>query len=360
MGASTCTQRKENPSTGIFNSPEWKEQVESEKKTQPDIVGCRTEFLDMTENDFPTALVLNDIYFWHLPPKEDTENKGTKLGILRDGTYWLARKNSDWGHLRLNERQIRLDLKKLKEKGWIDTKVSCINKTSEKHVLIRLTEKFAQIRAKNKKEQMTKLSDVQENKRQNCRMIGEQTTKLSDGGGANDKNVISIYTDSFVSDSFEEQILGKCVSESIELRKDIGEKAKQVLLSWEQMHNPVALLKGYENLWAEYLEFTSKEPTLVVETEVGRLITYCHLLGMVHTPETRKRLEAIWNHFECDKITYPYGGAERSIFLILLFVLRQKAPGWLPSDIESENLDSVLWALLAYYEKHHEELEFPA
>lgn len=107
MGASTCALKGERSSFGIFNLPAWKELVESEKRNKPDIVGCRTEFLNLTKNNFHMAFVLNDIYFWHLPPKEDTGNKGTKLGILRDGTYWLARKNSDWGHLRLNERQIR-------------------------------------------------------------------------------------------------------------------------------------------------------------------------------------------------------------------------------------------------------------
>ena len=355
----------------IFTTPEWKEQVCDEKKTQPNIVGCRTEFLDMVDGDYPTAMILNDIYFWHLPPKEDTENKGTKLGICREGTYWLARKNTEWEHLRLNRKQVMKCMNTLKNKGWIETKITCINASKEKHTLIKITRKFLQdlrrFKAENIKVQNETLI---ENKVPKRTLIENKVPKRTLMGVSKSQNGLSwgikvpkrtlLYTDSFVSDSFEEQILGNCVPESIELRKEIGEKAKQVLLSWEQLHNPVALLKGYENLWAEYLGFVQEESTLVVGTEVGRLITYCRILGVVPTPETCKRLEAIWNRFECGSITHPYEDSEWSILLILLFVLRQKAPGWLPSDIEPENLDSVLWALLAYYEKHHEELEFPA
>jgi len=365
----------------IFTTPEWKEQVCDEKKTQPNIVGCRTEFLDMVDGDYPTAMILNDIYFWHLPPKEDTENKGTKLGICREGTYWLARKNTEWEHLRLNRKQVMKCMNTLKNKGWIETKITCINASKEKHTLIKITRKFLQdlrrFKAENIKVQNETLIENKvpkrtliENKVPKRTLIENKVPKRTLMGVSKSQNGLSwgikvpkrtlLYTDSFVSDSFEEQILGNCVPESIELRKEIGEKAKQVLLSWEQLHNPVALLKGYENLWAEYLGFVQEESTLVVGTEVGRLITYCRILGVVPTPETCKRLEAIWNRFECGSITHPYEDSEWSILLILLFVLRQKAPGWLPSDIEPENLDSVLWALLAYYEKHHEELEFPA
>ena len=219
---------------------------------------------------------------------------------------------------------------------------------------------LSDLKKNREQKQRTELSDCKKSKNLNCQMVEKQRTDLSDGREANDKNVTSIYTDSFVSDSFEEQNLGECSPISIGLKKEIGEKAKQVLLSWEQVHNPVALLKEYENLWADTLVYVQAKYTVTVETDIPILNTYCDLLGITPTPETCKRLEAIWNHFECGNITYPFGGRDRNILLILLFVLRQKAPGWLPSDTEPENLDSVLWALLAYYEKHHEELEFPA
>lgn len=345
----------------IFTTPEWKEQIYDEKKTQPDIVGCRTEFLDMVDGDYPTAMILNDIYFWHLPPKEDTENKGTKLGILRDGTYWLARKNTEWEHLRLNRKQVMKCMNTLKNKGWIETKITCINASKEKHTLIKITRKFLQDLRRFKEENV---------KVQNETLIENKVPKRTLTEVSKSQNGLSwgikvpkrtfLYTDSFVSDSFEEQILRNCVPESIELRKEIEKKAKQVLLSWEQVHNPVALLKEYENLWADTLVYAQEKPTVVAGTEIRMLNTYCDLLGITPTPETCKRLEAIWNRFECEKIGFLHEDRERNILLILLFVLRQKAPGWLSPDIDAENLDSVLWALLAYYETHHEELEFPA
>lgn len=361
MGASTCTQSKENPSAEFFNTPEWFEILKHDEENKPEIIACRKEFVDMTEGDFTTAIMLDEIFFWHNPSMKLSNTKETKLGVFRDGKFWLARKNTDWEHKRLSKNQVAYSIKKLRDKGWIDTKVACTIKKCEKHTLIRLTEKFVQdLNRFRAEEQRGKFPVDTTIKGEISPLIPNANRMIPTWMGGKPEYSVFLYTSLFNSSLFEDTSLGECSPNSIRLRKEIGEKAKKVLLSWEQVHNPVALLKGYENLWAEYFDFALGEPTLVVGTEVGRLITYCHLLGMAPTPETCKRLEAIWNHFECDKITHPYGGAERSILLILLFVLRQKAPGWLPPDIEPENLDSVLWALLAYYEKHHEELEFPA
>lgn len=107
------------------------------------VIPVRTSFVDMLDYNYPAAVLLTQIVYWHLPQEKDGKIvNATKLGVFKYGHYWLAKSRDKWFKegVRLTPRQIDGALEKLEAKGYIKVILKKFNNTPTHH--IRLTEKF--------------------------------------------------------------------------------------------------------------------------------------------------------------------------------------------------------------------------
>lgn len=87
----------------------------------PDSRGVYLEMwvLDLVECDYPVAILLRQLMWWHQPAKDG----GTKLAFQRDGQRWLVRRDEDWQRdTRLSPRQVQRARKVLVGLGLIEVR----------------------------------------------------------------------------------------------------------------------------------------------------------------------------------------------------------------------------------------------
>ena len=104
-------------------------------------VFVRTSYVDMLDCNITAAYLLSQIVYWHLPGKTKA-SKVTKLGVVKYGHYWLAKKRDAWfiDGIRLSKDQVDYALGAIEDKGFIILRSHKFNNTPIHH--IRLTPKF--------------------------------------------------------------------------------------------------------------------------------------------------------------------------------------------------------------------------
>ena len=84
-----------------------------------DSIDFKKVYVDMA-GDLAAGLMLSQIIFWHTPDKHGN----TKLRVVREGHYWLAKSRDDWwDEARLLPREVDRCLARLREAGLIETRV---------------------------------------------------------------------------------------------------------------------------------------------------------------------------------------------------------------------------------------------
>ena len=81
--------------------------------------------------DLVAGTLLSQIMYWFSLDK----NKKSKIRIFKDGNYWLAKGREDWyEEIRISPKQYDTAVKKLKEKGLVETKLYKFNSVPTTHI----------------------------------------------------------------------------------------------------------------------------------------------------------------------------------------------------------------------------------
>lgn len=81
--------------------------------------------------DLIAGTLLSQIMYWFSLDK----NKKSKIRIFKDGNYWLAKSREDWyEEIRISPKQYDTAVKKLKEKGLVETKLYKFNAVPTTHI----------------------------------------------------------------------------------------------------------------------------------------------------------------------------------------------------------------------------------
>lgn len=87
--------------------------------------------------DLIAGTLLSQIMYWFSLDK----NKKSKIRIFKDGNYWLAKGREDWyEEIRISPKQYDTAVKKLKEKGLVETKLYKFNAVPTTHIRPVFTE----------------------------------------------------------------------------------------------------------------------------------------------------------------------------------------------------------------------------
>lgn len=98
--------------------------------------------------DLVAGTLLSQIMYWFSLDK----NKKSKIRIFKDGNYWLAKGREDWyEEIRISPKQYDTAVKKLKEKGLVETKLYKFNAVPTTHVRPVFTEINSKINEWKKK-----------------------------------------------------------------------------------------------------------------------------------------------------------------------------------------------------------------
>jgi len=81
--------------------------------------------------DIVSGTLLSQIMYWFTP----NANGERKVKVLKDGHYWIAKKQEDWYHeIRITEKQYRTAIKKLEEKNLVIKKRYKFNGSPTTHI----------------------------------------------------------------------------------------------------------------------------------------------------------------------------------------------------------------------------------
>lgn len=98
--------------------------------------------------DLIAGTLLSQIIYWFSLDK----NKKSKIRIFKDGNYWLAKGREDWyEEIRISPKQYDTAVKKLKEKGLVETKLYKFNAVPTTHIRPVFTEISSKINEWKKK-----------------------------------------------------------------------------------------------------------------------------------------------------------------------------------------------------------------
>lgn len=98
--------------------------------------------------DLIAGTLLSQIMYWFSLDK----NKKSKIRIFKDGNYWLAKGREDWyEEIRISPKQYDTAVKKLKEKGLVETKLYKFNAVPTTHIRPVFTEINSKINEWKKK-----------------------------------------------------------------------------------------------------------------------------------------------------------------------------------------------------------------
>lgn len=104
-------------------------------------------YIDIAE-DLIAGTLLSQIMYWFSLDK----NKKSKIRIFKDGNYWLAKGREDWfEEIRISPKQYDTAVKKLKEKGLVETKLYKFNAVPTTHIRPVFTEINSKINEWKKK-----------------------------------------------------------------------------------------------------------------------------------------------------------------------------------------------------------------
>lgn len=102
--------------------------------TAPAVKRTCVLYLDFVDalGDHLAALVASRIYWWCVVP---SKNGKTKLRVIKDGQYWLAKSHADWeAELGLTRRQVGRVMEMLTRAGLITTMVTMFNGAPTTHI----------------------------------------------------------------------------------------------------------------------------------------------------------------------------------------------------------------------------------
>lgn len=87
-------------------------------------------YIDIS-GDLVAGTLLSQIMYWFSLDR----NKKSKIRIFKDGNYWLAKGREDWfEEIRISPKQYDTAVKKLKEKGLVETKLYKFNAVPTTHI----------------------------------------------------------------------------------------------------------------------------------------------------------------------------------------------------------------------------------
>lgn len=97
-----------------------------------DTIDVKKIYVDMAD-DLVAGVLLSQIVYWFLP----AQNGKTKLRVVKDRVYWLAKGREDWwDECRIKPRQFDTAFKKLEEKGLVEKKTMKFNGDPTVHIRI--------------------------------------------------------------------------------------------------------------------------------------------------------------------------------------------------------------------------------
>lgn len=95
-----------------------------------DAFRVKRSFVDACDN-LVQGILLGQIVYWHLP----SASGKSKLRVFKDGRYWLAKGRNDWyDEIRISPKQFDTAIKKLVEKGFVETKKFRFNGVPTVHI----------------------------------------------------------------------------------------------------------------------------------------------------------------------------------------------------------------------------------
>ena len=113
------------------------DQVLQFEQSAKDVIAVRRAYLDIVDNDFPTALLLSQIRYWHLPSKEGDP----KMRVKHDDKLWIVKKREDWwDEIRITAKQFDRSLAKLVKLGLVEKMVKKFSGTPTLHIRAVLSE----------------------------------------------------------------------------------------------------------------------------------------------------------------------------------------------------------------------------
>jgi hypothetical protein len=85
-----------------------------------DTIDFKKIYVDISNDDLVSGLLLSQIVYWHLPSKETGK---TKLRVVKDNFYWLAKERTDWhDEIRISPKQFDRAIKILEKLKIVETK----------------------------------------------------------------------------------------------------------------------------------------------------------------------------------------------------------------------------------------------
>lgn len=106
--------------------------INQERSTR-DVVLVRRVFVEMA-GSITDGVLLSQIVYWYLPNKSGK----TKLRVEKHSHKWIAKQHSEWdAEIGMKERQAKRALKRLSNKGLIETRAMRFNGLSTTHIRIQ-------------------------------------------------------------------------------------------------------------------------------------------------------------------------------------------------------------------------------
>lgn len=123
------------------------------EKASRDTIDVKRIYIDIVD-DLVTGILLSQIMYWYLPNKEGK----SKLTILRDGRWWLAKLREDWWEeCRITPKQFDRAAANLEGLKLIESAVFNVNGISTKHVWLNMENVLQRVKAVLPKGQFTPL-----------------------------------------------------------------------------------------------------------------------------------------------------------------------------------------------------------
>jgi hypothetical protein len=95
-----------------------------------EVVAFQRSYVDLLDGDVMAALMLSQIFYWYQPAK----NGGSKLRVLRQGKWWLAKSTKDWNaELGMTLKQARRCMDVLISKGIIEAEIMRFDGSPTQH-----------------------------------------------------------------------------------------------------------------------------------------------------------------------------------------------------------------------------------
>jgi len=323
--------------------------------------------------DLHVAVLLDAIYYWHLPPNTNPkDHTKTRMKIFKSGCYWIAKQRTDWEDIGLSPKQFDRCIKILKGLNWVNLDIK--GKGKNRSMLIHLTNQFLidwkDFEDNHRNREIIEFPNGKSTELLNSQMGNQRIIEFPNGESkpllnsqmGNQKliefpNGNSLYINSFLKDTlFKEELLEEIFSKNKDEQKRILNQAENFLKELESKQL-LLKLKSYKNFWNDIKEFEKLSP--IVEHTNSYFSTFFGCGQIVPTDIVFKRMDVVWRELDCNEMKFTYGERKLTAINILMFVLRRKCSDWFLAEVNQDNLDSLLFAMISYYKNHENDYEWP-